>query len=68
LLIVAPNCTDTIASETLNIAKLQTRFKEKSIFENRDIVQFYREFEPNVKETTVNWRVYTLVQAGPNSL
>ena len=27
-------------------------------------MEFYRKFEPQVKETTVNWRVYTLVQTG----
>lgn len=27
-------------------------------------MHFYREFEPKVKETTVNWRVYALVQSG----
>lgn len=64
MLIFAPNCTDTIANDKLNIAKLQIHFKEQSIFGNRDIVQFYRKFEPKVKETTVNWRVYTLVQTG----
>ena len=27
-------------------------------------MQFYKDFEPTIKETTVNWRIYTLVQAG----
>lgn len=27
-------------------------------------MHFYREFEPKIKETTVNWRVYALVQSG----
>lgn len=53
-----------IANDKLNIAKLQAHFKDQSIFGNGDIVQFYRKFEPIVKQTTVNWRVYNLVQTG----
>ena len=53
-----------IANETLNIAKLKTHFRDQSIIGNRDILQFYRKFEPKIKETTVNWRVYKLVQSG----
>ena len=64
MLIFAPNCTDTIANEKLNIAKLQIHFKGKTAFGNKDIVQFYKGFEPDVKPTTVNWRVYNLVQSG----
>ena len=29
-----------------------------------DIVGFYKELDPNVKQNTINWRVYTLVQMG----
>ncbi len=28
------------------------------------ILTFYKEFEPNVTPTTINWRIYTLVQIG----
>lgn len=64
LLIFAPNCINTIATEKLNIAKLQTHFKSKTAFGNKDIVKFYKELEPKIKNTTVNWRVYSLVQFG----
>lgn len=64
MLIFALNYADTIAIEKLNIAKLQIHFKEQSTFGNSDVVQFYRKFEPKVKDTTINWRVYTLVQTG----
>lgn len=64
MLTFAPNCTHTIANEKLHIAKLQTHFKGKNAFGNRDILQFYKGLEPNVKATTVNWRVYNLVQSG----
>ena len=39
-------------------------FKENSSFGTKDIEQFYRGLEPEVKSTTVNWRVYALVQSG----
>jgi rRNA maturation protein Rpf1 len=34
------------------------------IFTTEDIANFYLEFEPELKQTTINWRVYTLVQMG----
>ena len=55
---------NTIANDKTNIAKLQIQFKEQSIFGNNDIVNFYREFEPSLTETNINWRVYNLVQTG----
>ena len=64
MLTFAPNCSYIIATEKLNIAKLQTHFKGIPTFGNKDIVQFYKQFEPKVKATTVNWRVYSLVQSG----
>lgn len=64
LLILALNHIGLIANEKLNIAKLQNHFKGKSAFGKKDIVQFYKGFEPEVKPTTVNWRVYSLVQSG----
>ena len=48
----------------MNIDKLQTHFKGKNTFGNKDIAQFYKQFESKVKPTTVNWRVYSLVQSG----
>lgn len=55
---------NTIANYKTNIAKLQIHFKDQSIFGNDDIVNFYREFEPSLTETNINWRVYNLVQTG----
>ncbi len=48
----------------MNIDKLQTHFKGNPAFENKDIAQFYKRYDPEVKATTINWRVYTLVQSG----
>ncbi len=62
--IFGSNCTVIITTETLNIDKLQTHFRSKSTFGNKDIVQFYEQLEPKVKATTVNWRVYSLVKSG----
>ena len=53
-----------IASKKLNIAQLQEHFKDKNIFETDDIAEFYRRSEPGLKSTTINWRVYELVQKG----
>lgn len=33
-------------------------------FSSTDLMEFYRTFEPEVKKTTVNWRIYNLVQEG----
>ncbi len=53
-----------MANDTLKIEELQNRFKNESAFGNQDIAQFYKQFETDVKPTTVNWRVFTLVQLG----
>ncbi|MBK7097822.1 MAG: hypothetical protein IPH58_05090 [Sphingobacteriales bacterium] len=39
-------------------------FKSKTVFETQDIAAFYEQTEKNIKSTTVNWRVHTLVQSG----
>jgi len=33
-------------------------------FSSTDLMEFYQTIEPEVKKTTVNWRIYTLVQEG----
>ena len=43
---------------------MKRHFKNKSVFETQDIVAFYEHIEKDIKPTTVNWRVYTLVQSG----
>lgn len=64
LLIFASKCLNTIATGKLYIDQLQIHFKDKSAFGTKEIVQFYEGFEPKVKATTVNWRIYALVQSG----
>ncbi|MBX3241857.1 MAG: hypothetical protein KIT80_12790 [Chitinophagaceae bacterium] len=43
---------------------MKHHFKNKSVFETQDIVAFYKQRESDIKPTTVNWRVYALVQVG----
>lgn len=53
-----------IATEKLNIEELTKRFKDVQSLNTNDIVKFYRIKEPELKTTTINWRIYTLVQTG----
>lgn len=53
-----------MTEDKLQIEKLENRFEHESIFENREIVEFYKQFEKDVKRTTVNWRIYELVKTG----
>jgi predicted transcriptional regulator of viral defense system len=43
---------------------MKRHFKSKTVFETQDIVAFYEQTEKNIKQTTVNWRIHTLVQSG----
>ena len=43
---------------------MKAYFKENSSIGTKDIEQFYRGLAPEVKSTTVNWRVYALVRSG----
>lgn len=53
-----------IEKPALHINKLKEYFKENSTFNTKDIEQFYHSFEPGIASTTVNWRIYALVQSG----
>jgi hypothetical protein len=55
---------NTIATDKLNIDKLRSHFKSGESFETKDILAFYKKNESSIKQTTVNWRVYSLVQMG----
>lgn len=43
---------------------MKRHFKSMTVFETQDIVAFYEQTEKDIKQTTVNWRVHTLVQSG----
>jgi hypothetical protein len=53
-----------IATEKLNIDELIKKFKDVQSLNTNDIVKFYRANEPDLKATTINWRIYALVQMG----
>lgn len=53
-----------MANDTLKIEELRNQFKNESSFGNQGVTQFYKQFETDIKPTTVNWRVFTLVQMG----
>ncbi|TAN21175.1 MAG: hypothetical protein EPN37_00565 [Chitinophagaceae bacterium] len=54
----------TITSDKLYIDEIQRYFKDEPIFETKHLVAFYKQTEKHVKPTTINWRVYSLVQMG----
>jgi len=43
---------------------LKSRFEAKKSFKTCDIALFYKQKEPNLHQTTLNWRIYHLVQQG----
>ena len=43
---------------------MKRHFKNKTVFGTQDIIAFYEQIEKDIKQTTVNWRVHTLVQSG----
>ena len=53
-----------IATDKLHTDSIKHHFKSKVVFETKDIVDFYEQFEKDIKPTTINWRVYTLVKEG----
>jgi len=48
----------------LHIVQLKNWFDKDQVFDNKQIVSFYRSIEPYTKESTVNWRIYSLVKIG----
>lgn len=53
-----------IATDRLHINKLKECFGDMHNFNTSDISNFYRSLEPDVKQATINWRVYHLVSKG----
>ena len=47
-----------------DIEKLKSYFETKKDFNTSDIANFYRVDQPELKISTVNWRIYNLVQNG----
>lgn len=53
-----------IAIDKLHTDIIKLHFKGKAVFGTQDVVDFYQQFEKDIKPATINWRVYTLVQEG----
>ncbi|MEA3495251.1 MAG: DUF6577 family protein [Bacteroidota bacterium] len=53
-----------MAKDKLHIEKFKTFFKDKESFKTKDIAFFFKGYEPNISQTTINWRIYTLVKQG----
>lgn len=53
-----------IATDRLHTDKLKQCFEGKNVFKTIDIASFYRGFEPDLNSTTINWRIYNLVEKG----
>jgi len=53
-----------IATNKLHINELRERFKDEESVKTIDISVFYRAYEPDLKQTTINWRIYALAQMG----
>lgn len=48
----------------LDTTQLKFNFKGRYSFDTKDIANFYLKIEPDLKPTTINWRIYTLVKTG----
>lgn len=48
--------------ENLNVNKFTENFKNKYLFTSKDIFNYYKKSEPDIKPSTVNWRIYNLVK------
>lgn len=63
-LIIFTKTNRTIASEKFHIEKLISYFSGRNFITIKDILEFYRWLEPNVKASTINWRVHHLTSKG----
>lgn len=53
-----------ITSETLHIEDLIKEFSIKENFNISDIITYYQQFDKDIKRSTVDWRIYALVNKG----
>jgi hypothetical protein len=49
---------------SLKIERFRKKYHSDTVLTSDDILNFYRLMESDVKNTTVNWRIYHLVQSG----
>jgi len=53
-----------MATDKLYTTQLKQYLKDFKSFKTEDIASFYQESEPELKKTTLNWRIYHLVEKG----
>lgn len=53
-----------IEDKKLHIDQLKEKFNKANYFTTKEISEFYLSLDPLVKKTTINWRVYALIQKG----
>lgn len=53
-----------IRKDKLHIEQLKIYFKTKESFKSKEIADFFKTFEPNLSQTTINWRIFSLVHKG----
>lgn len=53
------NKFSTLAKDFIT-EQLKQRFKDRESFSRDELLDFYRRFEPDLKETTFRWRIYQL--------
>ena len=53
-----------INKDKLHIEQLEIYFKTKESFKSKEIANFFKTFEPNLSQTTTNWRIFSLVNKG----
>lgn len=50
--------------DKLHIEELKYHFKNYSVFKTSEVIDLYSKIDPKIKRSTINWRVYALVQKG----
>lgn len=53
-----------MTTDALHTYELKKSFTQKDAFNLHDIDSFYQSLEPDVPKSTVNWRIYKLVEKG----
>lgn len=55
---------NAIEDEHIHINKLKDFFSEKKSFSTKELEAFFRSKEPDIPDTTINWRIRHLVELG----
>lgn len=65
---IAKNCIfadkKTAMDRMIQNDEIIQHFMPMGLFKTSDIAAWFRESEPDLKDSTINWRVYELVKAG----